>query len=236
MKNKIIRMVTITLFAVFSFFYTHKTIKLLKDIDPIMKEIKKEKIKYEQPSKNAEIFNDEIIPGYSGIKVDTDKSYIQMKKMNKYNANYYIYKNVSPTISINNNYDKYITKGNYLKNEVSLIFPIKKESTLLQDIYQILENKNIYGTFFIDGIYIKEHNNEIYTLVDDGHEVEVLSYNNNNQKEDIDTARKELKNVINSQGNYCLTNTKDETILEICKNNNMYTVSVLYFLKCRNIL
>lgn len=224
MKKKMIRVLLILSFAAFTFFYTHKGIELFKNMDPIMEEIKKEKSKYEQPSRDATVMKDQIIPGYSGILVDIDKSYVQMKKMNKYNQNYYVYKIKSPEVSIKNNYDKYITKGNYLKNEVSFVFSIRKENNNLLDIYQVLEDKNIYGTFFVDGIYIKEHPKDIITLEDSAHEVEALSYNNQYKKEDIMNASRELESIINRKGNYCFIRDKNIDILNSCMNNKMYTV------------
>ena len=221
----------ISLAVIFSFFYTHKTVMFFKNIDPIMKEIKKEKNKYEEPSINAKINNDEIIPGYNGISVNVDKSYTQMKKMNKYNSNYYAYKKSIPTISIENKYDKYITKGNYLKNSVAFVFRIEKENSNLLDIYKILENKNVYGTFFIDDIYLKEHHKDIITIYGDYHEIEMLSYNHDFNNELLLDMKNDLNNTINYAGKYCLLNTKNDTVLNICKDNRMYTIVTSYVIK-----
>ena len=224
MKSKILRVLFISFAVVFSFFYTSKTVSFFKSIDPIMKEIVKEKNKYEQPSINAKINNDEIIPGYNGIIVNVDKSYIQMKKTNKYNTNYYAYKTSYPTISIEDKYNKYITRGNYLKDSVAFVFRIEKENNSFVDIYKILENKNVYGTFFIDGIFLKKHVKDIITVIEDYHEIEPLSYNHDFNKEALSIVRNDLKNTINYEGKYCLTGTKNDKVLNICNDNKMYTV------------
>jgi len=224
MKNKILRVLFISLIVVFSFFYTSKTVSFLKSINPIMKEIVKEKSKYEQPSINAKTINDEIIPGYNGISVNVDKSYTQMKKINKYNTNYYAYEISYPTLSIEDKYNKYITRGNYLKDSVAFLFRIEKENNTFIDIYKVLENKNVYGTFFIDGVFLKDNINDVITVTSDYHEIEVLSHNHSFNEEILVSSRNALQNVTNYSGKYCLTETKDDRVLNICKNNNMYTV------------
>ena len=222
--KSIIKMILIILLVLFSFFYTSKSVEWLKNLDPIMKQIKTNRRSYETKSVNAIIDNDIITPGVSGIKVDVDKSYSNMKKMNKYNPNYYVYTTSNPDISMSSNKDKYIIKGNYLKNQVALIFKVSKESELVNYIYSKLEEKNIIGTFFIDGVYLKNDSNIIYDLAQDNHEIELLDYNGELNQEYMDVMRNNLKSIINYSGNYCLLNNKDKSILDLCSSNNMYTV------------
>lgn len=224
MKSKIIQTILVCFFVIFSFFYTNKAVDFIKNIDPIMKEIKTNKEKYEIKSVNATITKDEIIPGYTGLKIDINKSYNQMKKMNKYNPNYLIYEESVPTITINNNYKKYIVAGNYLKNSVSLIFKINKDSKKIPEIYNYLENKNAVGTFFIDGVYIEKNKDIIYNLAEEAHEVEILSYNNELEEEKLTLTKNTLKNTINYEGKYCLTTEKKRETLDLCSKNHMYTI------------
>ena len=226
MIKQFIRYIFIGILVLFSFFYTNKSVELLKSIDPIMKKIKSNSEKYEIETVNAKIDDDTIIPGYSGIKIDINKSYSNMKKMNKYNPNYYVFKESIPTISIVNNNDKYITRGNYLKDEVALIFKINKNSDLVPSIYSILESKDVIGNFFVDGVYIKNNEQEIYRLVDSNHEIEVLGYNNELSEDSLMMVRNNLENIVNYSGNYCLLNNKNADILKMCSKNNMYTVCI----------
>lgn len=224
MKKNFIQMILISIFVLFSFFYTNKAVEFVKNMDPLKKEIESKKSKYEIKSVDALINNDEIIPGYSGLSIDVNKSYIQMKKMNKYNSNYLIYEESLPTISLDGKYDKYIVKGNYLKESVALIFKINKDSQIVKQIYNSLEDKNAVGNFFIDGVYIENNKDIIYMLVDNYHEVEILNYNNKFDDEKLLLTKNTLKNIINYEGNYCLLDNKNQEILDICSNNKMYTV------------
>lgn len=222
--RRIVRISFIIILILFSFFYTNKSVEWLKNIDPIMKKIKSSKREYEIASVNAMIEDDTIVPGVSGINVDVDKSYSNMKKMNKYNPNYYAYTNSNPKVSIINNKDKYITKGNYLKNQVSLIFRITKDSKVLETIYSKLEEKDAIGTFFIDGVYLENNSDVIYSLVSDNHEVEILTYNYELNQDYINIMRNDLNKYINYRGEYCLLDVRNKEVLDLCKDNNMYTI------------
>lgn len=217
-------MILVSSFVIFSFFYTNKAVEFIKNIDPIMKEIKTNKEKYEIKSVNAKVEDDEMTPGYSGLKVDITKSYNQMKKMNKYNPNYLVYEENNPKISINNIYDKYIVSGNYLKNSVALVFKVGKDANNVEEIYNYLENKNVVGTFFMDGVYIEKNKETVYKLADNFHEVEILSYNNHLDEEKLILIKNTLKNIINYEGSYCFIEEKNKDILNICSHNKMYTI------------
>ena len=137
----------------FSFYYTNKVSEYIKNKDPIMNKIKEEYKKYEYNSINAKIDNDLIIPGKIGKKVDINKSYYKMKKLSYYTDSLYVYKDIIPNISINNQYDKLIIKGNpYNKNigiilklnDLDLLNTIKKYPNLNIILpYQLLNNKKL---------------------------------------------------------------------------------------------
>ena len=96
----------------FSFFLNEKTKTVIKNLDDIMVQIKKNKSKYEFDGINAKIKEKFIIPGISKRIVDVDKSYRKMKKYGKYDDDYYVYNYKLPKINLNNNRDKIIISGN----------------------------------------------------------------------------------------------------------------------------
>ena len=77
--------------VLFSFFYTHKTVTVLKENDDIMIKIKENLNDYNIYSINSVIKGDTIIPGIKGKIVNIDKSYENMKKIGIYNSNYLVY-------------------------------------------------------------------------------------------------------------------------------------------------
>ena len=64
-----------------------------------------------------------------------------MKRLGAYNPSLYIYNNVSPTITINDNYDKYIVSGNTKKRNIYLIFA--GNINQIREVYRILNNDEI---------------------------------------------------------------------------------------------
>ena len=89
-----------------------------------MIKINEEKEKYNTKSTDSIIIKDTIIPGLSGNIVNEEKSYEKMKRLGAYNPSLYIYNDVSPTITINDNYDKYIVSGNTKKRNIYLILQV----------------------------------------------------------------------------------------------------------------
>ena len=54
-KKKVIQVISVTLLMLFSFFYTNKSIELIRENDPIMKQIKETNMKYKVDPVNATI-------------------------------------------------------------------------------------------------------------------------------------------------------------------------------------
>ena len=118
------------LILIFSFFYTDKVSEFVKEKDPIMIKIKKEKKKYENKPINAIIKGNTIIPGYNGKTVNIIKSYEKMKKLSSYSDSLYVFDYIYPTISVSYQYDKLIIQGNSLKKNISILVKIKDSSFL----------------------------------------------------------------------------------------------------------
>ena len=68
MKNNIYKIVSVIILTIFSFYYTNKTIDIIRETDPIMKEIRKSNDKYYKKAINAKVVNNTIIPGINGKK------------------------------------------------------------------------------------------------------------------------------------------------------------------------
>ena len=226
--NKLKTIFIVIVLIVLSFYCTNKEIENLKNKDTLMQEIKNNKEKYIYKSKNAIVNKDTIIPGEKGIDIDYNKSYYEMKKYGTYNEALTVMKEVTPDISIDNNYDKYIVRGNKNKKEVGLIFKLNNE-TNPNKIIDILENKNVYATFFVDGTYLEKNIQTIRQLRK--HEVEILSYNNSFNKAIIKTSMSYLETITKKDTMYCYTETKNNDILDTCKKMKKHTIIPNYVIK-----
>lgn len=224
MKNKpYLTVIGICLLTVFSFYYTNKLIEFSKSKDPIMIEIMKNKDDYNKLSIDALINNNYIIPGSEGLEVDVDKSYTKMKKLGKYNDNLYVYDVVKPTISIKDNYDKFVINGNITKKEVSLVFKADDLKNI-ENINKILFNNNVSATFFIDG-NIKDDDINILKILDESNNYfGNLGYNKKYSIKTIKYTNALLDRIDNDNHNYCYVEKDDIDVLKTCSEVKMYTI------------
>ena len=205
----------------FSFFYTDKAVEIVKRNDPVMKEILTISDSLKIDPINAIINDDEVISGLNGKKINIDKSYQNMKKLNMYKESMLVFDEILPEVSIN--YDKYVIKGNELKNEVALVFKVDSIDNI-KLINKVLSEKNTLATFFIDGNIVKDNMNLVLELAHDGYEIENLGYNGNYSSEKLTWTNNMIESLTNKKTNYCYTEFKDKNILELCSTNKMYTI------------
>lgn len=206
-----------------SFFYTEKAVNVVKEYDEIMIAIRAENEAYQVEAKDAVIKEDTIIPGLKGKEVNINKSYSKMKRYGKFNSNLLEYQELLPTISIKDNYEKYIISGNASKNMISFIFLVE-ENDSIDTILKILEDKGVKGNFFVDGKWLENHNKELVSLIENGHNVGNLSYSrdyNNSSYAWMDTF---IKKVGKQEIGYCYNEVADSNALKLCALSKNYTI------------
>lgn len=223
--EKYIYRISIIILSIFSFYYTNKMIDFLREKDPIMQEIKKTKDKYTINSKDAVIVDDNIISGKKGKTIDYKESYSKMKKYGAYNETLTVLKEVTPKVSIENNYNKYIIGGNRENKSISLVFIVNKD-TNINNILNILDNNNVPGTFFIDGTFL-ENNIKLIKCIKK-HELEILSYNNSYDENLFKTSIYYLENLTNKKAKFCYTKNDNKELLKLCSKNKLHTIKPIY--------
>ena len=221
--NRIIKILFACLLVLASFFYTDKVVSFMEDKDPIMIILKKEKNKLEESPINAKVDVSYLIPGYSGVVVDLNKSFTKMKKYGSYNEALVVFKESVPTISIDEYYDKYIVSGNGFTNYISLVFEINNKE-LLPKIKEVLKDNDVRATFFVDGVLLKEDSILITSLLEDFHEIELLNNKNNYDKLIFEEELDALQVIANRRGKYCLAKYDQKEILELCSKEKMHTI------------
>ena len=205
----------------FSFFYTDKAVDIVKRNDPIMQTILENSESLKVDPVNAVVESDELITGLSGKQVNVDKSYQNMKKVNRYIESMIVYDEILPEIGIE--YDKYVIKGNEIKNQVSLVFKVDSKNNV-NNVSQILSDKNVLATFFIDGYVVENNMDLVLELVDDGYEIENLGYDGTYSSEKFNWTNNMIESLTTENTNYCYTEYKDANILDLCSKNKMYTI------------
>lgn len=222
MKN-IIQYIGIIVLILFSFFYTEKTVTTIKNQDPLMIELQNVKDDYNISPINAEITDDKIIPGMAGCEVNIEDSYYNLKRLGTFNSNLLEYEKTLPTSSVEDNYDKYITSGNKLKNSVSLIFKVEAD-TNIDKVISILKSKNIKASFFIDGKYIENNIDKVSELIKDGYEVLNYGYENQYDKDLLIWNNNLIERLNYNNPKFCYVEKSDINTLNLCALNKMKTV------------
>ena len=219
--KKIIRVTLILLLLVFSFYYTNKSVELIRESDPIMKEIKSTDDKYKESSSDAQIIGDKIIPGKSGKTIDYDESYKKMKQYGSYNEVLTTLKEEKPEISVDDYYDKYIISGNKEKKSVALVFKITNK-TSPKEITDILINKKVNATLFIDGLFLENNLDYVETLTN--FELELLSYDDKYEEIYFNSALNYLNSITKKEAKYCYSEYDQKEVIELCQKLKLHTI------------
>jgi hypothetical protein len=223
MLKKSFQIIGLTLLIGFSFFYTEKVAMVVRNQDPLMIKIQEYESAFNKDSVNAIVTDDSIIPGINACVVDTNSSYLNMKRVGSYNASMIEYKEIKPKLSLDKTYDKYIIKGNKDKFEVALVFKVT-DSKYILDIINILSKRNIKASFFVDGKMIENETQNIYRIVNQGHEISNLGYDNNYDKDLLVWTNNMIENMSYNASKYCLVTSENKKVLDMCADNKMYTI------------
>lgn len=218
MLKKIFKYFSVLLLAFFSFFYTEKVTKIVRDNDPIMIKIKEYDSEKKVSSIDPIIYNDEYIMGINGCDIDVLESYSKMKSVGEFKEELIVMKEVSSLVDTEN---KYVIKGNNQDKNISIIFLIKND--ISEELVEFIKEKNIKVNYFIDGKYLENNlslikflsqNSNIYYLgVDENYKSEYMIYHNN------------LIGMNSSnESKYCFTNEKNSDILNLCTEYDMVTI------------
>lgn len=207
----------------FSFFYTSQIATVIKDNDDILKQIKEIKEQYTTKPVDAVINGNTIIPGVNGSEIDVNKSYKKMKKINSFNDNLLVYKDIKPSVSVNNVYDKYIISGNKSKNEIALLF-LLKDSDSVHSILNILDEHEVEATFFTDGNWFENNNELVLEIIESGHNIGNLGYSYNYNVSGVSWMNSIVKSIAEQKDTYCYNLVEDATALSLCNGNKSYTI------------
>ena len=221
LKKKLIQVTIVIALVLFSFYYTNKTIDIIQETDPLMKQIKEESKKYEVPAEDAKIEEDKITPGKNGKEVDYDETYKKMKRYGTYNEVLTVFKETTPTISIEDTYDKFVTGGHEEKKAVTLVFKITSNSDPTE-IIRILNQESTIGTFFMDGLWLE--NNLVVVKEMLNHELEILNYNDKYEEIYFSSALQYLKNVSATIAKYCYAEYDNKEVIELCSKLELHTI------------
>ena len=210
--KKLIKYLLVIILISLSFYITNKSALFVKTKDPILKSIKDYSNSYNVDAVNALIEDSYIIPGIYGKKVNEIKSLMNMKGQKEFNSIFLEIDKIKPEISLSDNKDKIINKGNPSKQAISLI--IENDET--NAISYIVSN-NISASILVTSNSVN-HNPKLEQINND--------FNNYNNVEKVFN-----KNNINT--NICIINRTNK---EFCIRNKKYLVEPSLIFTSSNLL
>jgi peptidoglycan-N-acetylglucosamine deacetylase len=148
-----------------------------KQSDPLYQTIVKSASTYEIAPSDAKI--DPVwkaIPGYNGVKVDVDASYRNMKKTGFFDDKKLVFKQIKPSIHLEDLPPSPIYRGHPDKPMVSFIINVAWGNEYLSEILATLKKNQVSASFFLEGNWTKKNPELAKMIVSAGHEVGNHSY------------------------------------------------------------
>ena len=223
MFKNTIKLVSLFLLLLLSFIYTDKVFNEARSNDPLMKEVISYKRVHDVKPVEPKIKDDEMILGMSGLIINKEKSYKNMKEDDSFNKQKLVYDKTKPNTSIDKTYDYYITNG-ISKNMVSIIFKVNNSANV-SELLSILAKTNVTVNFFIDGSYLEKNVETAFSMVNLNSEIYNLGYDNKYSKSMISVTNNLIESITLKDSLFCLNEVKNDNYKDICASKKMLTIS-----------
>ena len=225
-----LKYIIVLFFMLFSFYYTDKVIELSNYNNTILTSINDYASGYDTECREGFINEDGIVLGLSGISVDVNRSYSNMKGIG-FKKELIEYKKDKCILNKEDNKDKYIIAGSNYKNSVSLVIDLITFD-YLDEFKRISNKENIELNYLVNinnigrvdkNILIKTNSNNIKEFKKKNKEFYCVKYNS---FEVLDYCKKESISsikMINYIDSDLLYNTKkilDKGIIIFIKENS----------------
>ena len=219
--KRIIKFTGLLTLILFSFFYTDKVVEVIRENDKLMIELEQVSDNYKVNAINGIISGDTIKPGISGKKVNIEKSYKQMKEKGIFDENLIKYDKIVPKINMSHNQNKYIIGGNKERNMVSIVF-ILDNKKYLKKVEDLSISKDVTINYFVTYDYLVDNSTNITKMTNS----EFYNYGSDGEysPDNILFANNLISRITDNEAIYCLTKYKNEKVLNLCSENNLYTI------------
>ncbi len=212
--NKYLKCFLIFLMAIFSFYWTNRVIELSEKNNVILASINKYANDFDYKCREGSITEDGIILGLSGLNVDKDKSYSNMKGIG-FKKELIEYKENECILNKKNNYDKYIIRGNEYSKNVALVIDVDT-GLYFKKMLKISNNKNVE-------LNILMNYNTLNKYVDDIENHSNILFKGNS-KDELNNFIKVLHNEI-----YCVKSNNYE-IIDDCMKKKINSIKIMNYI------
>jgi probable sporulation protein (polysaccharide deacetylase family) len=161
--------------------YTFDGLKNNGEKDALLKEIEQEATKRYIAPIDAKI--DRIwkaIPGYNGIEVDIEKTYLQAKKQEAGASIPFVYREVPPAVKLEDLEPNPIYRGNPAKPMVALMINVAWGNEYIIPMLDTLDKAKVKATFFFDGSWLNKNTELALEIKKREHQIENHAYSHPN--------------------------------------------------------
>lgn len=123
------------------------------------------------------------IPGYNGLSIDIEASYLKMVMSGGFKEDLLLYKEVAPKVHLKDLPPSPIYKGNAEKPMVALLINVAWGNEFIPKIVETLETNDVKATFFFDGSWVKKNGDLAISILDKGHEIGNHAYSHPDLKQ-----------------------------------------------------
>lgn len=223
LREKAKKVIVAISLLIFSFYYTERIIEFIQSRDPLMKMIKESESRFSIEPIDASIENGLIVPGLSGVNINHHRSFRQMRRFGMFTESLLVFQEVNPSISMDDHFDKFIMSGRGTNNDVSLVFQVNQNDDITE-ILNILDDKGVLGTFFIDGVWLESNVDLVKEMAENSHQIELLSYAGSFDEVRFNSSLSHLQRTINIRPKYCFALYDQKEIIELCSKLRMHTI------------
>ncbi|TNJ66158.1 hypothetical protein FE784_10785 [Paenibacillus hemerocallicola] len=120
------------------------------------------------------------IPGYNGIEVDVEKTLSLAKQQRGEKEIPFVYKEVAPSVRLEDLGAQPIYKGNPKKPMAALMINVAWGNEFIGPMLDVLEREKVRATFFFDGSWLNKNIETAQVIQQKGHELSNHAYSHKN--------------------------------------------------------
>ncbi|MCM3625898.1 polysaccharide deacetylase family protein [Paenibacillus glycanilyticus] len=174
------------------------------------------------------------IPGYNGLEVDIEKTYQQTIASGSTSPIQFVYKEISPKISLKDLGPWPIYKGNPNKKMISIMVNVAWGNEYLPAILDTFDKEHVKATFFLDGSWLKKYPDVAKHIQERGHEISNHAYSHpdmktlsrQNQFTQISRTEDLLKSTLDVQNKWFAppSGSYNQTTIQVASEQGLMTV------------
>ncbi|AJS59120.1 polysaccharide deacetylase family protein [Paenibacillus sp. IHBB 10380] len=163
---------------------TFEQVEDTPDIDPLYQHIKAKATQSRIEPIDAKLDRVwKVIPGYNGMEVDVEATYHLAENKGRSTPLTYMYRMLTPKVSIADLGAEPIYRGNPNKPMASLMINVAWGNEFILPMLDILDQEKVKATFFFDGSWLKKNIDLAKVIQQRGHELSNHAYSHPNMSQ-----------------------------------------------------